>query len=330
MGQQSERAIAIGLDGGGTHTRALVTDLTGRPLAFAETGGSSPQHNADADAEANVRKAITQAIKTAEREPSDVVCLVAGLAGLDEEADKIWAERYTEVPDLNCPRIHVNDAVIAHAGALCNRPGIILVAGTGAITYGVTETGHVIRNYDFNHYADSAGRTLAYNAIYQLLIEETVGADDGLIQNILAFCKVSDIAQLRVKVMEMSSQGWKQRIHYYGSMAPLVTDAAMAGSPLARRVCDRAIDEMAISIRLIGHCFTSEVVQVALIGSVARSPYMQQTLAGYLSAKCEHTYQVISSALTPEAGAVLIALQQVGLPAGEEVQNALKQYGGAQ
>jgi N-acetylglucosamine kinase-like BadF-type ATPase len=76
---------------------------------------------------------------------------VAGFAGLDAPEDQEWADRFTAVPGLVCPRLSVNDAVIAHAGALRSLPGIIAISGTGPIVFGVTPDVRQIRNYDFGH-----------------------------------------------------------------------------------------------------------------------------------------------------------------------------------
>lgn len=324
MAENSSLAVVVGLDGGGSHTRALVADLSGRPLGFAETGGSSPSHNPEEVAEANVRQAITEAIVVAGRELSDVVCLVAGMAGVDEEADQVWAEQYTAVPGLNCPRIQVNDAVVAHRGALCFRPGIIIIAGTGAITFGVTESGLMRGNYAFNHYADAAGRTLAYNAVYLMLVGDDTPADASLVQKTLDYWKVQDREELRSLVLEIGHLKWKARVHRYGGMAPLVTEAAALGSPLARKVCDRAIEEMAMSIRLLGADFASKTVEIAPIGSVAQCPYMTQALTDALATKRERQYRVVAPSLPPDAGAVLMALQYIGFPPDAAMIDALR------
>jgi hypothetical protein len=68
-------AVVIGIDGGGTYTRALCADLEGRVLAFAQTGGAHPRKNAIA--EENVRAAIGQILDRAGREPGQVVGVVA-------------------------------------------------------------------------------------------------------------------------------------------------------------------------------------------------------------------------------------------------------------
>jgi glucosamine kinase len=182
--------VVVGIDGGGTHTRAMVADTHGRVLSCVEAGGSNPNHHPKA--QENAREAIRQALAEAGCEAGQVVSLVAGFAGLDSAEDQVWAEQFTAVPGLCCPRLQVNDAVIAHAGALRSRPGIIAILGTGSIVFGVTPDGRHVRNYDFHHYAASAARHLGYEAVHRIIAGETEAADLEFVQEVLAFWKVAD------------------------------------------------------------------------------------------------------------------------------------------
>lgn len=131
--------IVIGLDGGGTHTRALCADLNGHILAAVQTGGAHPhKHPAAKD---NVQHALRHVLMQAECLPGEVVRLVAGLASIDPCKDNRWATKFTDIPGLACHREHVNDAIVAYAGAFHDRPGIIAIGGTGSGVLGMRETG---------------------------------------------------------------------------------------------------------------------------------------------------------------------------------------------
>ena len=193
-------ALVLGIDGGGTFTRAVAADLTGHVLAQAVNGAGSP--NKSVRARENMQEVIRDVVAGAGRSLGDVVELVAGIAGLDAPADQEWAERFTALPGLDCPRLHVNDAVVAHAGALQSQPGIIAISGTGSIVFGVTEAGRHVRNYDFQHYAHSAARHLAYDAVYRVLAEDTGPGDEPFIQQMVTFWNVGDLAGLRALGLE--------------------------------------------------------------------------------------------------------------------------------
>jgi len=322
-------AIIIGIDGGGTHTRALCADLTGHILAYAETGGAHPRKNASA--ETHVRTAISQVLAQAEREPGQVVALVAGFAGLDVlssterlSPDQSWAGEFTALPGLECPRHHVNDAVIAHAGAFCTEPGIIAIAGSGSTTLGITETGRFVRSGYFRYYTVASAGSLTHHTIIRILTGEFSAADATFVQRFLEALDVDDIPDLRDKAGDHTGRKQEEIVHLYGSAAPLVTDAAQMGIPLAMAVCDEAISSLATGIRLAGSTFEGESVPCALIGSVARSEYIRNELDKALAYKRDKRFPVLEPRLPPVAGAVLLALQKLDVTVDDELIERLR------
>ena len=305
----ADRRIVIGMDGGGTTTRALALDLTGRTLAWVQSGSASPDKSPSA--RENVRQAIRDVVGQAGRELTDVAALVAGLANIDTPEDQVWATEFTALPGLTCPRLHVNDAVVAHAGALESRPGIIAIAGTGSIVYGVTESGRAVRGYDFHYGPATQARSLAYAVIHCLLAGDAEPDEGELVDAVLDFWQVADLAGLR----ELGVQGFVadrfKRNRRLGEMAPLVTAAASDGAPLARRECDAVAGMLALGIRLVGGCFAGSSIPVALIGGMIRSPYMQEAMAHVLGKSVGRRYKIVEPAFSGEAGAARMALREL-------------------
>lgn len=238
--------------------------MTGRVIAYVERGGANSNHNPDA--KENVSGAIAPVIAEAGCSEQDVVGLAAGFAGLDRAEDAVWAEQYINQNGLTCPRKVVNDAVIAHIGALRNQTGIIVICGTGSVVFGINETGEHVRNYEYHHYAATAARHLAYNTMFRMIAGDVLKEDQVLIDQILLYWQVGHIMDLA----ELAKNGFitdsKERNHRFGGMAPLITEAALQGIPLACSVCDNAAREISIGIRLIGTSFSAETIPVALIG----------------------------------------------------------------
>lgn len=136
----SSEQVVIGIDGGGTHTRVMVSDLEGNVLSYIERGSASIYK--DQHATQNVHEAITEALHMAGRTNKQVQALVAGIAGYDNPSDLDWITPLTDLPGFTFPKWHVNDAVSAHSGALMTQPGIVVIAGTGSIIVGITTTLH--------------------------------------------------------------------------------------------------------------------------------------------------------------------------------------------
>ncbi|WP_152392906.1 BadF/BadG/BcrA/BcrD ATPase family protein [Paenibacillus guangzhouensis] len=306
-----DRDVVIGIDGGGTNTRVLICDLKGNKLAFAE-GGSASKYK-DENASDHVKATIEAALAQAGRVTADVAMLVAGIAGYESEADDAWITSFTDLPGLNCPKLHLNDSDIAHAGALQNRPGIIAIAGTGTMIMGINESGMRIRNSNYHQYAYSAARHLAYDAVFGVLGGHRDDSNEGLIAEMLQHWQAKNLEQFQ----EFARQGFHpdtmKRNQLFGQFAPQVTRAANQGSSVARRVCNRAAEQLQLGIELVGSNFDQHNVEVALIGSVICSTYMREKLTELLIANPIKQYQVVEPQFSPVVGAILLANKELGI-----------------
>jgi glucosamine kinase len=313
-------SIFIGVDGGGTYTRALVVDETGRVLARAEAGGCNPEHVNDGPEQ--MGRALTEVVSLTGARFGEVAGLVAGVAGINEPKDQAWAERLTALPGLTCPRVHVNDAVVAHAGALGARPGIVAISGTGSIVYGRTETGKEVRNYDFDHYANTSARALAYDVVQRIIAGANNAADAPFVRSVLEFWSVGTAEGLACLAQAGFGLDYAARTQRAGEMARLVTAAADQGVPLAVAVCTEASQALAMGISLVGSVFATEPILVTCIGSAIRSTAMQSALRRELRA-ASRAYELVEPALSPEAGAALMALRQGGVTVDDAVLDRL-------
>ncbi|MCY9530190.1 ATPase [Paenibacillus alvei] len=315
-----ERNIVIGIDGGGTNTRVMICDLNGNELAYAE-GGCASKYK-DENAAENVKAAIKNALAIAGRDTTSVAALVAGLAGYDSEADDVWIHAFTDLPGLDCPKLHLNDSDVAHAGALQNQPGIIAIAGTGTMIMGINEYGTRTRNLDYRHYAYSAARHLAYDAVYEVLADPPDDSNKGLIAEMMQHWQLNSLEQLQ----ELARRGFEpdtmKRDQHFGQFAPCVTTAAEQGSSIARSVCNRAVEQLRLGIELVGSNFAERSIDVALIGSVICSSYMRSKLSEMLIAHPVKQYRLVDPLFPPVVGAILLAYKELGVQA--EMNLAMK------
>jgi phosphoribosyl 1,2-cyclic phosphate phosphodiesterase len=117
----------------------MAVNLKGHVLAYLETGSSRTINNSEA-AEM-VKGTVRGLIVEAGCEPSDVVELVAGFADVTWEGDTKPTENYTNLPELKCNQIHLNDVDIALAGITLGKPGIVVSGGTNFTGMAITEKG---------------------------------------------------------------------------------------------------------------------------------------------------------------------------------------------
>ncbi|MFL1671914.1 BadF/BadG/BcrA/BcrD ATPase family protein [Paenibacillus dendritiformis] len=319
--------IVIGIDGGGTTTRVMTASLDGTVIAYAENGCCNP--NKDVQAKQHVRDALQEAAARSGRAPIAALC--AGLAGLESEQDMVWAEEFTDAfgaATASIVRRHVNDGMVAHAGAFLGKPGIMAVAGTGSVVFGVNEAGRIVRNQDFHHYA-TAARFLSYEAVYKIIAGYAAEADEAWVGEILRYWGTASVDDLS----ELGARGFvpdeHERMRRFGEMAPYVTRAAGAGVPLARLVCDEAASAIEEGIRIVGSRFSEETLSVAFVGSVIRDPYIRRIVAERLqqaAAPGRKRFQVIEPALSPVAGAILLALQSIGVAITPDILARLQRH----
>jgi glucosamine kinase len=136
--------LAIGVDGGGTHARAVIVDERAREIARAEAPGVvvSP-HTSGAAANA-VAEAVRGAAQAAGVKLPAAV-LWAGLAGAGHEASRLSVERALGAAGL-AERVHVGtDVEAAFYAAFPEGPGLMLIAGTGSIAWGRGPAGELCR-----------------------------------------------------------------------------------------------------------------------------------------------------------------------------------------
>ena len=129
------RELVLGVDGGGTKTRAIITDANQRVLGEGTAGPSNPLRVGIGNAATAIREAVDRACAEAHVQRADIVAAEIGLAGVRRIDVR---QRMREA--LSGLGIHsievVTDADIALFGATDGEPGLVIIAGTGSICCG--------------------------------------------------------------------------------------------------------------------------------------------------------------------------------------------------
>src|SRR5262249_10106068 len=136
--------LFLGVEGGQSGTTAVIGDETGRVLGTGEAGPCN--HAAAAEGRAQLARAVTGspggAGAGARPEPATVSFEAAcfGMSGGPDDKQAILASI------LRTNRLVVTtDAVTALAGATAEGQGIIVIAGTGSISFGRNAEGRSAR-----------------------------------------------------------------------------------------------------------------------------------------------------------------------------------------
>jgi N-acetylglucosamine kinase-like BadF-type ATPase len=134
------RRLVVGVDGGGTRTRAVVLD-GGRTLGEGAAGPSNPLRVGIANGATAIREAVDKACAAALVRRDDLVAVGVGLAGV-RRLDIRSRMRDVLVEKLGIKNIElVSDGDIALYGATDGHPGVVVISGTGSISVGVNRQG---------------------------------------------------------------------------------------------------------------------------------------------------------------------------------------------
>lgn len=126
--EPASRAIVIGVDAGGTHTRAAAATLDGRIVARARSAAGNPRTAGDDAGRAEIAEAVAEVRRAAS---GQVLHVAIGSAGLVDAAPPEACHRWAEHLGVEAVTVD-SDARIAHAAAFGAGPGIMVVAGTGS------------------------------------------------------------------------------------------------------------------------------------------------------------------------------------------------------
>jgi len=123
--------LVLGMDVGGTSSRALVADLSGHVLGTGRGGGGNPVSRGIGPAMAAIRAALEQALAGVDR--SVVAANVIGAAGFGAgTAHDALAEVWRELALPGQPVV-AGDVEVAFASGTDALDGSVLISGTGAI-----------------------------------------------------------------------------------------------------------------------------------------------------------------------------------------------------
>jgi N-acetylglucosamine kinase-like BadF-type ATPase len=127
--------LVLGLDIGGTWTRALLATTAGRRVGSGRSAGANPAAHGVAVAADRIAAALRDALGAGD--PGAVESCVVGLAGASQYAsDPATARAFEQIwraAGLTCPVRVTSDVAVAFAAGTARPAGSVLLAGTGAV-----------------------------------------------------------------------------------------------------------------------------------------------------------------------------------------------------
>lgn len=192
-------ATFLGVDAGGTRTRAVLVDSSGALLGAATSGPANWQAIGAPAAGLALRTAITEALAAANLPPAAISACCLGLAGVRTADERALLAPELAPLSLSGPLLLTGDLEIAHAGALSARPGIVVISGTGSAAWGRDAAGGTARSGGWGWLTDDKGGAyaLAVSALTAACeAEDARGPTTALHAAALAFFQQPDLRSL--------------------------------------------------------------------------------------------------------------------------------------
>ena len=257
----------LGIDGGGTRTTAWLADERKRVLGRSVAGASNPLKVGFAAAEREVLRAARAAFRDAGLRFGNLEAVCVGLAGVDRPQvhRPLFAWLRRAIPARH--HLLTSDAAIAMRAAIGDSPGIIVISGTGSISYGRDDRGRVLRSGGWGAPLDDAGSgyDLGRKAIIAALRDyDGRGPFTQLTAKICNALKIPEIT--RVILLPLTPQD-------IAALFPLVLAAARRRDFVAHELVDEAGKDLAdLALALLKRFgWQRRIVPVVTAGGVFRA-----------------------------------------------------------
>lgn len=315
--------LVIGVDAGGTSTRAVLATGEGRVVGFGRGGSGNPTSSGIPAALAEVRGAIAGALAAGGASLSEVSEIVVAMAGHDARGGASdWILEPLKENGFAGALWFESDLLAMYASGAVAPVGYGVVCGTGASAVRV-EGGRIVATADGLGWllGDRGsgfwiGRAGAAAAVAEL---DGLGPATVLTPRVLQAAGVAGEGALSrgsdgrpVGLEQLIRVLYAQRPVQLAAFAPLVFDAAEEQDPVAERILQEAGEQLAQTIELVQAAPGPVVVGGSI---VSRPGAPQRVLRAHVTAAFgDQPFVLVDSGA---AGATMLALRHAGLRVDE-------------
>lgn len=313
--------VFIGVDAGGTGTRALVASAAGEVLGRGRAAGANAWSSGTAPSEA-ISEAVAEALGA--HDPSTVGAGVIAAAGAVSSVPEHAAAVKRAWHDLGIrarPRI-VLDVVAAFAAGTVVSRGLVLAVGTGAVAALVDE-GRLVRRAGGRGWLvgdEGSAVWLGVEGVRAALLAlDGRGPATALRQLVPKALGVESAADVATAITDAVYSGAPAEL---GRLAPLVVEAAERGDAVASSLIEAAADQLVGTAEAAAA--DEDPAVVVLAGSLLiRVPAVGGTVRERLASRWPTA--AMADAASAEAGATALAIvDHTGTPVSAAVLDALR------
>ena len=269
----------LGVDGGGTNCRAaIINGDRGAPVANGF--GSKVLGEGHAEAANHIRvgieaaithvvEAVTQACQQAGIGPPQITAACVGLAGVshpDHHRQMLSAlKKALPISDMTLE----TDARVALAGATGNKPGVVIIAGTGSIACGVNSRGRFARAGGWGPVMgdEGSGSYIGRRALESVMMSyDYRGEPTSMMEPILRHFGVPSPPELPPVIYDDPDRAARE----ITQLSKIAVEAAREGDKVALEILKDAAKELAVATIAVIEQLRMEhdEFQVAYVGGV--------------------------------------------------------------
>lgn len=312
----------IGIDGGGTKTKAVLIDSEGNVLGVGNSGPSSIRTVSNQVSKQNILEAIKQCIGD---KNITITAVFAGLGDIESRQDKELVQSFLEDSPLlsNTSKIQVESDVYnaLYGGLGILNEGVSVIIGTGSVAFGVKDNKtNRVGGYSFKEGDPGSSFDLGRMCLWHVSkILDGRKKRTAFGEALLDVLKIST----RVSYVEMLDEYYLDRTKT-AQLARLVTTYAELHDEYALEILNEGVKGIVEIIDTCSNNLDLSNKNVAIIGSLGNYPTYFLELKRQLEA-IDENYNVFPSLYDPCVGAVIGALKLDEKNKTTKVLNRLKQ-----
>lgn len=288
----------IGVDGGGTKTEASAYDSTGKVIETSIKGFGNLLNNEET-ALNNIVSSIKEIVdKLGTKELSGVYL---GIAGSEVgENSKIISD--TIKRELKIESVVMNDAEIALKAMLKGKDGILTIAGTGSVAFGINGNvssrcggwGNLLGD-------EGSGYKISIDAIKRMIYEEENSIEKSeLTKNIMEYLEINSVDEVTKFVYSST----KDEI---AALAPIVARLGEADDEIAAEILINEGRELAKTVENVYRKLGFNKCSIALVGGVIRkAKVLRNAFEDYLRENIV-IEEIVDEEISPTMGAYYIS-----------------------
>jgi N-acetylglucosamine kinase-like BadF-type ATPase len=240
----------MGIDGGGSTVRVAITtpDLTVRGQSEGPTANPGVV-GADKAAD-TIRETMRRALDAAGLTADQIAAVGIGVAGAAAHHSAGWLRAVVEAITPQARIVPSADFEIALVGALGQRQGVLVLAGTGSLAYGINAAGVTALVGGWGYLLDDAGSGYWIGI---RALEAVVRAADGRGQNTALTPALLNALGLpgSLDLIAWLYRAEAARTREIAQLAPLVIERAAENDPAARAIVSQAAAELELATRTV-------------------------------------------------------------------------------